>query len=51
MTRGRPEWACDDPTTAADEFAGRHPEFVVKQPEWGYNESELTKNITHWLVA
>ena len=33
--------------TAAAEFASRHPEFVIEQPAWSFNESELKSNITH----
>jgi hypothetical protein len=36
------------PTAAAAEFAQEHLEFVVEQPSWPFNESELTENITHW---
>jgi 2'-5' RNA ligase len=32
-------------------FAAKNPEFVVEQPEWAFNESELTENITHWPGA
>jgi cephalosporin hydroxylase len=51
VPRGRPEWTWDNPTAAAAEFARRHPEFVVEQPEWPFNESDLTENITHWPGA
>jgi cephalosporin hydroxylase len=51
VPRGKPEWAHDHPAAAAAEFAARHPEFVIEQPEWGFNESELTENITHWPDA
>lgn len=51
VPRGRPEWISDNPVAAAQEFASRHPEFVLEQPAWGFNESELTENITHWPCA
>lgn len=51
VPRGSPEWKRDNPTAAAEEFARRHPEFVVEQPAWPFNESELTGNITHWPGA
>lgn len=51
VPRGRPEWATDNPTAAAAEFAARHPEFVMEQPEWPFNESGLSRNITHWPNA
>ncbi|HEY8226821.1 MAG TPA: hypothetical protein VIG25_16185, partial [Pyrinomonadaceae bacterium] len=51
-------YLCDDdalaptaPAAAAAEFAARHPEFVLEQPAWPFNESELTENVTHWPSA
>jgi cephalosporin hydroxylase len=48
---GKPEWEWDHPVSAAAEFIVSHPEFVLEQPVWPFNESELTKNITHWPSA
>ncbi|MEI6355943.1 MAG: CmcI family methyltransferase [Verrucomicrobiota bacterium] len=51
VPRGQPEWTWDHPTAAAAEFAARHPEFAVEQPSWAFNESGLTRNLTHWPGA
>ncbi|AFY80280.1 cephalosporin hydroxylase family protein [Oscillatoria acuminata] len=51
VPRGQAEWHCDNPTAAAAEFVQQHPEFILKQPEWPFNESELTENVTHWPEA
>lgn len=51
VPRGKPEWKQDNPTMAAIEFAKKHPEFVIEQPPWLFNESELKENITHWPSA
>jgi cephalosporin hydroxylase len=51
VPRGSAEWNWDNPSSAALEFAARHPEFVLVQPDWPFNESELKKNITHWPDA
>ncbi len=51
VPRGQPEWVTDNPTRAAREFAARHPDFVIEQPAWPFNESELEHNITHWPGA
>lgn len=45
---GLAEWETDNPLTAANEFAARHPEFVQGQPEWPFRESELRENVTYW---
>lgn len=47
VPRGDPKWAHDNPVAAAEEFVSRHPEFIIEQPSWSFNESELTRTITH----
>lgn len=49
--KGRATWEWDHPTAAAAEFVAHHPEFVLEQPAWPFNESELTDNVTHWPGA
>jgi len=51
VPRGEPQWQWDNPAAAAAEFAAAHPEFVLEQPPWPFNESRLSKNITHWPDA
>jgi len=51
VPRGRPDWSWDHPTAAAAEFAARHPQFVIEQPVWCFNESTLRNTITHWPDA
>jgi cephalosporin hydroxylase len=46
--RGQEGWTEDNPATAVSEFAARHPEFVLEQPAWPFNESELSHNVTYW---
>jgi cephalosporin hydroxylase len=48
LPRGKKEWDTDNPSSAAREFALKHPDFVIEQPAWTFNESTLRKNITHW---
>lgn len=48
---GNSGWIYDNPSTAALEFAQKHPEFIIEQPAWPFNESELTENVTHWPQA
>lgn len=49
--RGKPEWEKDNPAAAAREFVATHPQFVIEQPTMPFNESTLTKTITHWPDA
>jgi cephalosporin hydroxylase len=51
VPRGSPDWEWNHPAAAAEEFVAQHPEFVMEQPAWPFNESELTENITHWPDA
>lgn len=51
VPRGKPSWAWDHPTAAAAEFAASHPEFTIEQPAWPFNESHLSRNVTHWPGA
>ena len=48
VPRGRSEWRWDHPAAAAAEFAREHSDFVLEEPRWPFNESELTRPITHW---
>lgn len=48
---GRPEWQWDNPAEAASEFVQDHPEFVLGEPAWPFNESGLNTNVTHWPGA
>jgi cephalosporin hydroxylase len=49
--RGEPGWKTDNPAQAARDFAAKHPDFVLEQPKWRFNESELDKVITGWPDA
>jgi cephalosporin hydroxylase len=48
---GRTDWSSDNPTAAVSEFAASHPEFVIEEPAWRFNESELNRSITAWPNA
>lgn len=51
VPRGNSEWMKDNPLSAILEFVDKNPEFVIEEPEWAFNESELTEVITHWPCA
>ncbi len=51
VPRGKAEWAWDNPTAATIDFVNDEPRFIIEQPKWDFNESELTDNITHWPGA
>jgi len=51
VPRGESDWEWNHPVAAVIEFATDHHDFVVEQPQWTFNESELGENITHWPSA
>lgn len=51
VPRGTPSWEHDNPTNAALDFLDAHPEFILEQPPWPFNESPLDENVTHWPGA
>lgn len=51
VPRGNSEWKEDNPLSAILKFVDKNPEFVIEEPEWAFNESELTEVITHWPCA
>ena len=48
VPRAKPEWKLDNPVAATLDFLKNHSEFVLEQPNWPFNESSLSRNITHW---
>ncbi len=45
------DWAWDNPTEAAREFAARNPQFLLEDPPLLFNESQLTERVTYWPGA
>jgi cephalosporin hydroxylase len=51
VPRGETTWDEDNPAAAAREFAAAHAQFEIRQPDWVFNESDLSENITGWPEA
>lgn len=51
VPRAGQNWGSDNPANAAIDFAKANPAFVIEQPQWPFNESSLSQNITHWPDA
>lgn len=49
--RGKRQWRWDNPQEAAREFAQKNRQFVIEDPPWPFNESQLTKAVTYWPSA
>jgi cephalosporin hydroxylase len=51
VPRGTDSWVDDNPVESVKMFLKENDDFVLEQPAWPFNESTLTKNITHWPSA
>jgi cephalosporin hydroxylase len=52
VPRGNANWHKDNPVSAVHDFLKDHSEFVLEQPQWIFNESQLSENInTHYPDA
>lgn len=50
--RSAPDWGTNNPFEAARDFLTVHPEFVLREPSWRFDESVgLRKNVTQWPGA
>jgi cephalosporin hydroxylase len=47
----KPGWEWDNPSEAAREFAAAHPEFVLEEPGFLFNEGKIEQQLTHWPSA
>lgn len=51
VPRGRPGWSDDNPSAAARDFAAGHPEFVLEEPPFLFDETEARVQATYWPGA
>jgi cephalosporin hydroxylase len=49
--RTRPDWSWNNPRQAVHEFVARHPEFVVEEPAFPFNEGLINERVTYWPSA
>lgn len=49
--RTAPDWTWNNPTEAAKEFAASHPEFMIEQPAFPFNEGMVKEMVTYWPGA
>ena len=45
--RSNPDWSWNNPRQAALEFAAGHPEFVVEEPAFPFNEGTVDRRVTY----
>jgi len=49
--RSQPDWAWNNPTQAALEFAENHNEFIIEDPLIQFNEGSIKEKVTYWPDA
>jgi cephalosporin hydroxylase len=49
--RTQPDWSWNNPQAAATEFARAHPEFVIEEPAFPFNEGVVRDRVTYWPGA
>jgi len=42
------DWSWNNPLSAIDEYVAAHPEFVVEEPAFPFNEGMVTERVTYW---
>lgn len=49
--RTEPDWKWNNPRQAALEFVAAHPEFIIEEPPFVFNEGNITERVTYWPSA
>ena len=48
---GQAAWEWDNPALAARDFVGEREDFVLEEPEFVFNHSDLNRRVTYWPGA
>jgi len=46
--RAEPDWDVNNPQTAVHDFLKDHPEFILEEPRFPFNEGLITDRVTYW---
>jgi cephalosporin hydroxylase len=49
--RSSADWSWDNPRQAVLEFVQSHPQFVIEEPRFPFNEGAVTQRVTYWPDA
>jgi hypothetical protein len=50
-SRTKPDWEWNNPRRAALEFVQENPAFVIEEPQFLFNESNIRERVTYWPGA
>ena len=46
--RSQPDWATNNPRQAISEWVAAHPDFVIDEPLFAFNEGLVRERVTYW---
>jgi cephalosporin hydroxylase len=46
--RSAPDWTWNNPISAVEAFLPNHPDFVLEEPEFAFNEGVVRNRVTYW---
>lgn len=49
--RSDPDWKWNNPAAAAEEFVAKHPDYVIDEPAFPFNEGMIDRRITYWPLG
>ena len=49
--RTESDWTWNNPRSAALEFVAAHPDFMIEEPKFLFNEGAITERVTYWPSA
>jgi len=49
--RAAADWHENNPRVAAREWVARHPDFVIEEPPFSFNEGQVRSRVTYWPDA
>jgi cephalosporin hydroxylase len=49
--RSNEDWSWNNPKAAAEEFVKTHNNFIIEEPQFGFNEGLITERVTYWPNA
>ena len=46
--RTQPDWSWNNPKRAAIDFVEKNPDFIIEEPQFLFNEGNVSEKITYW---
>jgi cephalosporin hydroxylase len=49
--RSADDWATNNPKKAAEDFVASHPDYIIEEPAFPFNEGAIRERVTYWPSA